>query len=91
MLDRIPPELEMRPDGSFVEPPSAPLATRIFRIALIVTLLAASAAAAIFLLGVALILIPVAIGGALIAWAAFRFQMWRAGKSAGSQRDLFGP
>ena len=91
MPNRIPPELEMRPDGSFVERPSAPLAFRIFRIALIVALLAATAAAAVFLLGVALILVPMAIGAALIAWASFRFQMWRAGKSADGRRDLFGP
>jgi len=81
----------MLPDGSFVEPPTPPLALRIFRAALIIAVLAAAGAAAIFLLGIALILIPVAIGAGLIAWAALRFQLWRAQRSAGGPPDLFRP
>src|SRR6185369_15641274 len=85
MMDHPPPQLEMTPDGRFREPPGLPLATRIARAALVVAVLAGLVSLLIVALWFALILIPVAVCAALIAWAAFRFQLWkmRRGAAAG--------
>jgi hypothetical protein len=83
------PQLDMTPDGRFREPPRTPLATRIARTALVVAVLAGVLAALILALWFALALIPVAIGAGLVAWAAFRFQLWRARRSARGGRDVF--
>ena len=89
MNNHSPPEIEMRPDGSFVDPPSVPLSTKIFRIALVVAILGAALAGAVLLIGFALFMIPVAIGSAVIAWAAFRYRMWKMGRSVSGGRDIF--
>jgi hypothetical protein len=80
MSDRLPPELDMLPDGSF-RPRQPPIAARVFRWAVVIALLAAALAVAALALWFALLLIPVAIGAGLIAWLAFRYQLWRAGRS----------
>lgn len=79
MSDRLPPELDLLPDGSF-RSRQVPLAVRIFRWALIVALIAGTLALAALALWFALLLIPVVIGAGLIAWLAFRYQLWRAGR-----------
>lgn len=91
MKDHPPPEIEMRPDGSFVDPPRVPLSAKIFRIALVVAILAAALAGAILLIGVALFMIPVAIGSAAVAWGAFRYRMWKRGRSGSGSRTIFRP
>src|SRR5687768_4949171 len=78
------PQLDMTPDGRFREPPRASLVTRIAQTALVVAVLAGVVCVLILALWFALIMIPIAIGAALIAWAAFRFQMWRARSSMGA-------
>jgi hypothetical protein len=83
------PELDMTPDGRFREPPGTSLATRIARTALVIAVLSGVVAALILALWFALALIPVAIGAALVAWAAFRFQLWRMRRSARNRRDLY--
>ena len=70
-------DIDMNADGSFVDPPAPGLAERILRGALIAAVLAAGLAIAMLALWFALILIPVAIGAALIAWAAWRWRVWR--------------
>ena len=85
MSERPPPEIEMRPDGSFVDPPRVPLSAKIFRIALVVAVLAVALAVAVLLIGFALFMIPVAIASALIAWGAFRYRMWKMGNSGGGR------
>jgi 4-hydroxybenzoate polyprenyltransferase len=84
MSDRMPPELDLLPDGSF-RPRRAPVASRIFAWAIVIAAAAAALAVAAFALWFALILIPVVLVAALIAWLAFRYQMWRAGTQG--QRD----
>ena len=74
----MPPELDLLPDGSF-RPRRAPMASRIFAWAIVIAAVAAALAVAAFALWFALVLIPVVLVAALIAWLAFRFQMWRAG------------
>jgi hypothetical protein len=89
MSDRPPPELDMLPDGSF-RPTQPPLAVRVFRWALVIALLAGALAVAAIALWFALLLIPVAIAAGLIAWLAFRYQIWRAGRSPG-RTDVWRP
>jgi len=80
MSDRLPPELDLLPDGSF-RPRRVPLASRIFAWAIVIAAMAAALAVAAFALWFALILIPIVLLAGLIAWLAFRYQMWRAGTS----------
>jgi len=91
MSDRYPPELDMRADGSFRLPPRPPILTRIFIWAAVIAVIAGGLAAAAFALWLALILVPVALLAAVIAWLAFRFQLWRARSSVGGQRDVWRP
>jgi hypothetical protein len=82
------PELDMTPDGRFRGPPTTPLATRIARTALVIAILSGVMAVLILALWFALALIPVAIGAALIAWAAFRFRLWQMRRASRGRRDL---
>jgi hypothetical protein len=79
MSDRHPPELDLLPDGSY-RTRRPPIATRVFAWAVIIALVAAALAVAAFALWLALILIPVVLVAGLIAWLAFRFQLWRAAR-----------
>lgn len=88
--DSAPPDgpvLDMTPDGQFIDSrPAAPLppaGARVLGIALIIAVLAGALAIALLALWVAVQLIPIAIGAGLIAYGAFRFQAWRAGRSLG--------
>jgi hypothetical protein len=72
-----PPTIDMTPDGRFREPPSVPIATKVGRTALIVAVLATAGAVALLALWFALAMIPIAIGAALVAYVALRFQRWR--------------
>jgi fatty acid desaturase len=79
MSDRIPPELDLLPDGSY-RPRRPPMASRIFAWAIVIAAVAAALAVAAVALWFALILIPVVVVAGLIAWLAFRYQLWRAGQ-----------
>jgi hypothetical protein len=73
------PVLDMTPDGQFrAQRPVVPLGYRIGAMALIVAVLAGGLALAALALWFAVLLIPVVIAATGIAWAAFRFQLWRA-------------
>ncbi len=89
------PVIDMTPDGRFRAPPAPPrlpLATRIVVGAIVLAVLAGGLALAALALWLALLLIPVAIAAAVVAYLAFRFQVWRAQKSSLSrQRDIFRP
>ncbi len=74
----MPPQLDLLPDGSY-RPRRPPVAARIFAWAIVVAVLAAALAVAALALWFALILIPVVVVAGLIAWLAFRYQVWRAG------------
>ncbi len=76
----MPPEIELLPDGSY-RPRRPPVSSRIFAWAIVIAVAAAALAVAAFALWFALILIPVVVLAAAIAWLAFRYQMWRAGGS----------
>jgi fatty acid desaturase len=85
MSDRKPPELDLLPDGSY-RPRRPPVAARIFAWAIVIAAVAAAVALAAFALWIALILIPVVVLAGLIAWLAFRYQVWRAGTSVRRDR-----
>jgi len=81
MPDRYRLDLDMRPDGSFREPVKPPLAARIFFWAILVATITGAVVIAALALWFALALIPLAIGAAIVAYLAFRFQLWRSGVS----------
>jgi hypothetical protein len=85
MPDRYRLEIDMHPDGSFREPAKPPLAARIFFWAIVVATITGSIVVAALALWFALALIPLAIGAAIIAYLAFRFQLWRSGVSLGGR------
>lgn len=89
MSDRRPPELDMLPDGSFRAPPRTPIVTRIFIWASVIGGVAAALAIAAFALWIALTLLPIAIIAGLIAWLAFRFQLWRGRRDDQARRDIW--
>jgi len=79
MSDRMPPELDLLPDGSY-RPRRPPVSSRIFAWAIVIAVVAGAVAFAALALWVALILIPVVAAAGLIAWLSFRYQVWRAGQ-----------
>ncbi len=87
MNERRPPELEMTADGQFVLPPAAPISSRILMWAIVIAVLAGALSLAAFALWIALIVLPVAFGAAIVAWAMLRYRMWRAQKASGVQRS----
>jgi hypothetical protein len=90
-MQRRPPDLDMTVDGEFVSPPRPPLSTRIMFWAVIVALIAGGLSLAALALWVALIILPVAVGAAVVAWVMFRYRMWRAQRSFSGQRNVWRP
>jgi hypothetical protein len=85
--------IDMTPDGRFARPPGSPFAEQVLRIAVLVALITGALALAALVLWAALVLIPVALGAALVAYAAFRWRVWRARRDlfGGGGRDLYRP
>ena len=85
--------IEMRIDGSFPPPPGAPLPMKIAGIALAVATLAGALALAALVvwlvLWAILVLVPLALLAAAVAWVAYRYQAWKRGGSFGGPRDVF--
>jgi hypothetical protein len=86
-----PPELDMTLEGGFVEPPRPPIVSRVMLWAIIVAVLAGALSIAAFALWLAMLVLPVAVGAAVVAYGVFRFQAWRAQPSVGSQRNVWRP
>jgi hypothetical protein len=82
--------IDMTPDGQFRAPPPTPWATKLLRWAIVIAIGAAALSLAGFVLWFALMLIPIAIGAALIAYGAFRWRMWKA-KQARTGTNLYRP
>jgi predicted lysophospholipase L1 biosynthesis ABC-type transport system permease subunit len=92
---RFGPQLDMTPDGRFIEAPRPTFADKLLRLGIIVAVVAALAAVAALALWLAMVLIPVALVAAAIAYAAFRWRLWRLSRSSDQQgppfRSPFGP
>jgi hypothetical protein len=86
-----PPELDMTINGEFVSPPKAPISSRILMGAIVIAVLAGALSLAAFALWVALLILPVAFGAAVVAWAMFRYRVWRAQRGAGAGRTVWRP
>src|ERR1700733_8211009 len=91
MNQRRPPELDMTINGEFVSPPKAPISSRILMGAIVVAVLAGALSLAAFALWLALLVLPVAFGAAVVAWAMFRYRVWRAQRGAGAGRTVWRP
>jgi hypothetical protein len=81
-------QIDMNPDGSFRTPERpfrAPVSSKILRVAILVTVLAAAGAMALLALWLALALIPIAIGAGLVAYGLIRYRIWKSGGSFGRQ------
>jgi hypothetical protein len=89
-----PPVIDISLDGAFAPPPGGvpPIPTRIMAYAALVAILGGAIAIALLALWLALTIIPVVLGAALIAYGVFRVQLWFARKgSLGGKRDVFRP
>jgi hypothetical protein len=69
--------IEMDPNGSLQR---ASLTNRILFWAVVVAVVAGAALFAVLAFWIAMILIPVAVGAAIVAWAMLRFRLWQAGR-----------
>jgi hypothetical protein len=91
MTQRRPPELDMTLEGEFVSPPVAPISSRILMWAFVIAVIAGALSLAAFALWLALLILPVALGAAVVAYAMFRYRIWRARHSVSGQRGVWRP
>ena len=102
MIERRPYDIDMRPDGTFVDatrqtrPPgwTPPRGGALSRTVAIGALILGSVIVAGLALSLALVLVPVAIGAALLGYVALRVQLWRmrrSGMTVDGLRGNFAP
>ncbi len=78
-------------EGEFVSPPKPTIANRILVWAVVIAVVAGALSLAAFALWLALLILPVAVGAAFIAWAMFRYRLWRAQRTFVQQRGVSRP
>jgi hypothetical protein len=78
-------------NGEFVSPPTVPISTRILMWAVVVAVIAGALSVAAFALWIALIILPVAFAAGVVAWAMFRYRVWKAQRSMAGQRSVWRP
>jgi hypothetical protein len=59
--------------------------------AVVIAVLAGLLSLAAFALWLALLILPVAVGAAIVAWAMLRYRLWRAQRTATAQRGVWRP
>jgi uncharacterized membrane-anchored protein len=91
MNQRHPPELDMTIDGEFVVPPKPPISSRILMTAIVIAIMAGALSLAAFALWIALIILPVAFAAGVVAWAMFRYRVWRAQQDISARPDVWRP
>ena len=89
MNARRPPELDMTVEGEFVSPRTPPVSSRILMWAMVIAIVAGGLSLAAFALWLALLILPVAFGAAVVAYVLFRYRVWRAQHSVSSQRNVW--
>lgn len=82
--------IDMTPDGQFRAPPPTPWATKLLRWAIVIAVGAGALALAGLVLWFALMLIPIAIAAALVAYGALRWRMWKS-RQARTGPDTYRP
>jgi len=90
-MNRVPPTLDMLPDGRFrTAPPVAgvPLSFKLLVGAILVAVVAGSVAIAAFALWVLSVMLPVLVLAGVGAWAAVRFRRWQLLRGARHLRPL---
>jgi hypothetical protein len=84
-----PPELDMTVEGEFVSPPRPPVSSRIMLWAIVIAIIAGGLSLAAFALWLALLILPVAFGAAVVAYVVFRYRVWRGQRGVGGQRNVW--
>ncbi len=90
-MSRIPPVIDMAPDGTFrTKPPGmrAPLSFKLLLGATIVAVLAGAAAVAALALWIAALLLPVAVIAVVVAWGTYQYRVWRRRGASGAGRPV---
>lgn len=78
-------------EGEFAPTHSRPWTDRILFWAIVVAVLAGASVVAALALWVALAILPIAAGAALIAYAVFRYRIWQARKAYSRQQGIWRP
>lgn len=78
-------------DGEFISPPRPPISARIFMWAIVIAVVTGALCVAAFALWLALIILPVAFAAAMVAWAMFRYRVWRARREMDGRRAVWRP
>jgi hypothetical protein len=91
-MNRIPPTLDMLPDGSFRSqaraPAGVPLSFKLMVTAILVALVAGAIAVAALALWVFSMVLPVLVVAGVAAWATLRFRRWQLLRGARNLRPL---
>ena len=101
MIERRPYDIDMRPDGTFVDasrqtrPPGwTPRSGGLSKGFALAAIIGGSVVVAGLALSLALVMVPIAIGAALLGYVALRVQLWRMrrnGVTTESWKGNFGP
>ncbi len=89
MNQRRPPELDMTVEGELVSPPTAPISSRILMWAIVIAIITGALSLAAFALWLALLILPVAFGAAVVAYGVFRYRVWRSQHAVSAQRGVW--
>ena len=90
-MNRTPPTLDMRPDGSFRTPPKVgvPLSFKLMMGGMLVALTAGAIAFAALAIWVFSMVLPVLVVAGLFAWGMLRFRRWQSTRAGSGSRSLF--
>jgi hypothetical protein len=91
MENRHPPELEMNLQGEFVTPRKPPVSARILFWAIVVAAVAGAITVAAIAMWVAAMILPVALVAGVVAWAMWRYRLWRMQRTMAGQRGVWQP
>lgn len=90
-MNRTPPTLDMRLDGTFRTPPRAgvPLSFKLMMGGMVLALTAGAIAFAALAVWVFSMVLPVLVVAGLFAWGMMRFRRWQAARVTSGSRSLF--
>lgn len=85
-MQHLPPTLDMTPDGGFRVPRRPSLGFRLLLGAVVLAVVAALGVLGALVVGFALLMVPVVIAAALVAYFLLRFRIWQARRRATTPR-----